>query len=166
MTLISYLAVAGFAATVIAAALSDVKRLIIPNRLCAVIAALYPAYALTAPVPVAYGWAAGVALVVFAVGAALFSMRLVGGGDVKFLTAVSLWAGAEHIVPLLAVMGLAGGLIAVVMIVARGELAAFGIRMLALATGQKSAADAGAKVPYGAAIAVGGLYVAWRLAMG
>jgi prepilin peptidase CpaA len=166
VTLLSQICLAGFAAAVLAAALSDVKRLIIPNALCATIVALYAVYALSAPTPVSYGWAIGIALAVFAVGAGLFACNLVGGGDVKFLTAVALWAGPEHIASLLAIMGLAGGMIALVMIVARGEMTAFGFRILAFASGQRSAARGGVKVPYGAAIAVGGLYVAWRLTIG
>jgi prepilin peptidase CpaA len=156
----------GFAVLVITAAITDVRRLIIPNRVCAAIVGLYPVYVLLAPNPVAYGWAAGIALGVFAIGALLFAARLVGGGDVKFLSAVVLWAGPEHVIDLLMVMALAGGLIALFMIIARGDLAALGLRVFALATGQKSPDSGGAKVPYGAAISVGGLYVAWRLMLG
>ena len=45
----------------------------------------------------------------FVVGLGLFARELIGGGDVKLLAALSLWAGPEHFVSFMLVTALAGG---------------------------------------------------------
>ena len=43
----------------------------------------------------------------FVIGLALFARKLIGGGDVKLIAAVSLWAGLEHFVWFVLVTSLA-----------------------------------------------------------
>ena len=57
------------------------------------------------------GLAVGGAVMVFALGAAAFAVGALGGGDVKLLAAVSLFAGPAGIVDFLAVTAIAGGLL-------------------------------------------------------
>jgi prepilin peptidase CpaA len=66
-----------------------------------------------------------------------------GGGDVKLLASTSVWAGPALVFPLLMVTALAGGLVAVGVLAARRRRS---------------------PLPYGVAIAAGGLVVAQRLA--
>ena len=95
-----------FFGLVFLAALSDLREFRIPNKISLALLALYPLYVLSSPVPVAWLMALAIGSLVFAAGLTLFFCRLLGGGDVKFLAATSLWAGAGLTLPLLVVMGL------------------------------------------------------------
>lgn len=57
----------------------------------------------------------GIALASFAVLAGLFAMRMMGGGDVKLLTALALWIEPDWFLKLLVVMAIVGGILTLVM---------------------------------------------------
>ena len=105
--------VAGFVALMATAAVEDIRRLVIPNAVIVGLCLLWPFHLATAPnATMTAGMASiGCAVSVFFAGALLFSRGLTGGGDVKLLAAASLWAGPDGILPLLALMGLLGGLL-------------------------------------------------------
>ena len=98
---------------------------------------------------------------VFALGVVLFARGWVGGGDVKFLGAAALWAGPAQTLPLLEIMGLAGGVLAV------GVLAWQAMRrwnddgVLGAVIGMRIRDDS--RIPYGVAIAAGALYVGVKI---
>jgi prepilin peptidase CpaA len=117
--LASQAAIAGFVALLVAVTISDVRRLTIPNSHCLAIVALYPIYVLTATHSVDWQDGAIVGAVALTIGFLLFAMRLAGGGDVKFFAAVSLWAGSQHLVELVFVTALVGGVVALGMLVHR-----------------------------------------------
>jgi prepilin peptidase CpaA len=104
--------VAGFVALMAAAAVEDIRRLVIPNGVIVRLCLLWPLHLAVAPnATMAAGMASiGCAVAVFFAGALLFSCGLIGGGDVKLLAA-TLWAGPDGVLPLLALMGLLGGLL-------------------------------------------------------
>lgn len=85
----------------------------------------------------------GVALAAFAVLAAMFAARMMGGGDVKLLTALALWVSPMQFLQLLLIMALAGGALTIIVI--------------AWHTARRQRERIA--VPYGVAIAVGGLWV-------
>lgn len=85
----------------------------------------------------------GVALAAFAILAGLFALRMMGGGDVKLLTALALWVRPMDFMQLLLVMAIAGGVITIVM----------GAWHVARRQKHRLA------IPYGVAIAFGGLWV-------
>jgi len=85
----------------------------------------------------------GVALATFAVLAALFAIRAMGGGDVKLLTALALWIEPMLFLKLIVVMSLLGGVLTVV----------FGAWHVMRRQRERLA------VPYGVAIATAGLWV-------
>lgn len=160
------------AALLVWAAVSDLQRFIIPNGVTLGVIALYPAYVAAGflgGMPV--DWAGGLiaAAVVFAMGYVFFSIGLVGGGDVKLLTAVALFVGLTSLPSFLMVTGFAGGVLSI------GILAA---KMIALS---RIPADLRAVIlpldrrfpilraalktdaPYGAAIAFGGIFIIYQL---
>ena len=144
-TLATYGLLALLAIALLAAGVGDWRRRLISNRLNGAIAAGAPLFWLacgTAPWP---GMAVqlGLAVLVLAVCAALFAARMLGGGDAKLLAALALWVPPAAFAQLLLVMALAGGLLAGAM----------------LATRWRMAPGAPASVPYGIAIAAGGLWV-------
>lgn len=146
---VSFLALVGYAA------LTDVRTWRIPNRVSLAIALLYPAYVLASPVAVDWLSAVGIAAAVFLVGLGLFVLRWMGGGDVKLMAAVSLWAGPVAIVPFLTHTALAGGAIAILMLAP----VRFAVAVSLERFGAKALRDAvlGRSIPYAVAIATGTL---------
>jgi prepilin peptidase CpaA len=140
------------------AAYSDGTSLRIPNAISVGLAALYPVHVIACPVAVDWLGALLVAGLLFVAGLALFARGLLGGGDVKLLSAASLWAGPSLSPAFLTVMGLVGGLIASL------------IWLLSQMRRRRAAASSGSAnfgvvaapveaVPYGIAIAAGAAYV-------
>jgi prepilin peptidase CpaA len=146
--------VGSLCALLIWAAASDMQRYIIPNRICLALVALYPGYAIGLT-PAEIGIAAAIAVCVFAIGAGLFSFGIMGGGDVKLLTAVSLWAGGAYFPAFVLLTAAAGGLLALWW----NPLLRHFFPAIAVA----QAANGRPAIPYGAAIAVGGVFVAINL---
>jgi prepilin peptidase CpaA len=150
-----------FFALIAFAALSDLKSFRIPNRISLALLALYPLHVLFSPVPVGWLMALSVASLVFVSGLTLFLCGMVGGGDVKLLTATSLWAGSTLVLPLLVIMGLAGGAMAVAALAVQyaRRYHASGIAGVIV----PDTSIAAPKLPYGVAIAVGGFYAGIQL---
>jgi prepilin peptidase CpaA len=148
-----------FAAVMAIAAYEDFRRLVIPNLLPAVLCVAWPVH--FAAVPSLFGamTAVGCALAVFIVGAALFARGFLGGGDVKLLTAATLWCGAAGTPSLLVLTGILGGVLTLFLLLPFGaQLAAAGRALLgpaAIATEH----DTTKSVPYGVAIAGAALIV-------
>lgn len=126
-----------FAATLVAAAIRDLRDRTIPNPLPLILIAAFPPAA----------WLAGLGLgqtalhmaaaaTVLAVAVLLFALRAWGGGDAKLAAAAALWIGFAALPRFVAVMALSGGVLALVMLALHGRRA---------------------QVPYGLAIAVAGL---------
>jgi prepilin peptidase CpaA len=166
------IAVAGFGGLLVAAAWSDLRRLLIPNRLSLGILALWPLhlFATFAPgdLPGAILGGVIVALTIFALGFALFAAGLMGGGDVKLLAVTSLWAGPNFEPELLIVTTLCGGAIAMMLLTPPG--AWFEARYQeagGLSHLRVDVAPGGRRrrrpMPYGVAITAGGLVVGCRL---
>lgn len=59
----------------------------------------------------------GVALGVFALFAAAFHFGMMGGGDVKMITALALWFPFDKLVSLIVIMSLVGGALTLVMLI-------------------------------------------------
>ena len=85
----------------------------------------------------------GVAALVFGLFAIAFALGAMGGGDVKLVAAVALWLPWQAVVALLVLMSLAGGALTVAMLI-RKRLAR---------------SEAKLEIPYGLAIAFGGLWL-------
>ena len=92
-----YVCFAGLSTLLLLAAITDLRERRIPNWLTGGVAALYPVYLMLSPSPVAWPGALALALLVGVLGLVLFARALIGGGDVKLIAAVSLWAGLDHV---------------------------------------------------------------------
>ena len=101
----------------------------------------------------------GCAVAVFGVGAAAFAIGALGGGDVKLLAAVSLFAGAPRLASFLIITAIAGGLLGLAI------LAGAPIGRPAMAGAAPLRARLRGGLPYGPAIAAGGLWVAASLGL-
>ena len=137
------------------AAYSDWKKYTIPNYLSLILIILYPVFVLTSPIEISWTFSLIIAAITFVVGFALFALGLFGGGDVKLITALSLWAGTSYILTFLVFMVLAGGLLVLVVIIreALKQMTDKG----GFIRGARSAIRTKTPVPYGVAIAIGSL---------
>ena len=136
---------AGLAALLVVAAVIDVRTFTISNKLNLAVALLAPVYWLSialSPWPgVAIQLAAGAA--VFAILAGAFFAGMMGGGDVKLAAALALWFPPLVTVKFLVLMSLAGGVLTVAV----------------LAWHRFKRREGRPEIPYGVAIAFGGLAI-------
>lgn len=144
-------AVLGLAAlTLLWAAGSDLARFRIPNLASLCLLLLFPLFIATAPAPVPWEKHLLIFAVVFTLGYALYAKRLAGAGDIKLLAVLSLWSGPSFWFPFLCITAFAGGLLSLVF----GLLAYLRHRA---SKSEEPLALAKTPIPYGVAIAVGGL---------
>jgi prepilin peptidase CpaA len=133
------------AAMLVFAAVVDVRTFTISNRLNLTVALLAPIYWLSIALPVWPGvgvqLAAGAGVFVLLAGA--FYAGMMGGGDVKLASALALWFSPGSTLKFLVLMSLAGGVLTI------------GILALHRARGRTGRPE----IPYGVAIAFGGLAI-------
>ena len=158
---ISLVAVLGFAGLLVAAAISDTRFLIIPNRYCLAIALLYPAHILSTGSDVDWVGAMIIGGVLLVLGFLLHVGKIIGGGDAKLVAAVALWAGTELFVDFLILTGIAGGAMALALWFRHRLSQATSPGLFFLAPADPHFAKR--PMPYAVAIATGGLYVAFTL---
>ncbi len=137
-----------------AAAVSDIKSRRIPNPLVMSMLLLFVVWSAATGIKEMPGalLAGGIA---FAVGVVMYSLGKLGAGDVKLFAALSLFAGMGHLLILALATAISGGVVALVQIALQPRRAA-----ASLALGQKIQVTTGG-VPYGVAIAIGGLFFLW-----
>ena len=161
---------AAFAGLVIAAMVSDVRTMLIGNRVSIALFFIF--------LPAA--WAAGLSLeaalfhlavgaLVLVVGIGLFALRLIGGGDVKFAAAVAVWLGWPATGGFLLLFALLGGVLAVLVALVRKMPSLPGAlgRLPWLKKGEgDTPGETEAGIPYGLAIGVAALVVFLRSPIG
>ena len=139
------LLLASLAALLVVAAVIDMRTFTISNRLNLTVALLAPLYWLSVELSIwpgiAIQLAAGAA--VFVVLAAAFYAGMMGGGDVKLAAALALWFPPGATIKFLVFMSLAGGL----------------LTLLILVRHRAKQREGRPQIPYGVAIALGGLAI-------
>jgi prepilin peptidase CpaA len=152
------------AALLIGAGVQDLRSMQIANGFSLAIAGLFVVWA---AIGLAgdqmsledLGLSLGCGVVMFGAGAAAFAAGALGGGDVKLLAAVSLFAGLQRLPGFLIITAIAGGLLGLAMLagapLGRPTMAGAGPLRQRLRSG----------LPYGPAIAAGGLWVAGSLGL-
>lgn len=133
------------ALALVVAAFTDIRRRQIDNWLNIAIALGAPLFWLASgidpwpDVPIQIG----MALATFVVLAGLFAIGVMGGGDVKLLSALALWLPPTQFLQMLVIMAIVGGVLTLAM----------GAWHIARRQREKLA------IPYGVAIAIGGLWI-------
>lgn len=150
-----------FAGLLVAAAASDWRNLMVPNRYSLALIALFPSYVIASGGGVDWIGSIIYAAAAFAVGFILFTLRLCGGGDVKLFAAVALWAGPAFFVPMLFYTTLSGGLIAAGLWIHHKVTHTAVPASLAFAS--QETVFSKQPMPYAVAIGAGGLFVAFQL---
>lgn len=133
------------AAILVVAAVIDVRTYTISNRLNLTVAAGAPLYWLSIALNPWPGMAIQLAAggIVFALLAGAFYAGMMGGGDVKLAAALALWFSPAGTLKFLVFMSLAGGILTI----------AF------LAWHRAKGREGRPTIPYGVAIAIGGLAI-------
>lgn len=154
--LIHWTAVIAVIAALVAAAISDAATYLIPHRYPAAVAIAFAVFVIGKPLPLLWQGAAAAALML-ALGVLLFERGMLGGGDVKLMSAGALWAGFDQLPLMLLVTSLAGGALAL------AHLSPLGRLMPArpgAAPAQGMRGRLQQPIPFGVAIAIGGIAVA------
>jgi prepilin peptidase CpaA len=141
--LVTYGLLAALAIGLLTAAFTDLRRRQIDNWLNAGIAVLAPVFWWACGLDLwpGVGWQVGISALTFVIGAVLFAIRMMGGGDVKLLTALALWIRPADFLWLVVWMSLIGAVLTVV------------FAMWHIARRQQGRAA----IPYGVAICAAGL---------
>jgi prepilin peptidase CpaA len=139
------LLMAGLAAILVIAAAIDVRTFTISNKLNLTVALLAPLYWLSVALPLwpDVGLQLAVGAAVFLVFAGAFYAGMMGGGDVKLATALALWFSPRSTIQFLVLTSLAGGV----------------LTLGVLAWHRAKRREGRPEVPYGVAIAFGGLAI-------
>lgn len=129
----------------VVAAVIDVRTFTISNRLNLAVALMAPLYWWSAHLPLwpDIGIQVAIAAGVFALLAVAFYAGMMGGGDVKLAAALALWFSPQSTLRFLVFMSIAGGVLTLVVV---------GLHRLKKKPGKP-------EVPYGVAIAAGGLLI-------
>lgn len=137
------------AALFMTAAITDIRSRRIPNALpvgLALLGLVRVTAALVTDTAILAALAdLGTAFALFALGALAFRQGMLGGGDVKLMAAGGLWLGAASIGAYALLTAMAGGLLALVYLA---------LRLAVPVTGNS---DRPQGLPYGVAIATGGI---------
>lgn len=132
------------------AAGSDAARFRIPNMACLALLALFPLFAATHPTTLPWIEHIAVFALVLAIGYGLYLKQWAGAGDIKLIAVIALWAGPAFAMTFLFITAMAGGVLSV------------GIALTTLVRQRMTntlnpAEIRKTPIPYGLAIAVGGL---------
>ncbi len=157
-----YTLFAVFSIFLLTAAVYDGTRFIIPNAVVLGLAGLFPVAALLLPFETAWLSHIGAAVTVFLVGMVAYRFRVFGAGDVKLITALSLWAGFDQLALLLLSIAIAGGAVTLILVLVRPII----LKIPLLVSGEKLSLPRifcwGEPIPYGVSIAIASMYFATR----
>lgn len=151
----SYLILAVFPAALIAAAFNDLSEFKIPNWISVVLLAAFPVAIVSTGVELTHLWQGlllGFAMLLAGFG--LFALKIAGGGDGKLLAAVAPWIGIGSLFHFLLATTFVGGLLALAILCFRR------LPILPIYARYDWLMDmhqTNNGIPYGVAIAIGGL---------
>lgn len=152
------------------AAIGDIRHLKIPNWIPASIALLYGiAVALSfssnmIEAPILWLPSIAISAILLFGFTTLFALGHIGGGDVKLIAATSLWAGPTLIIEFLLGMALVGGLLSLLIII-KSKVWGDTTPIILTQNSESHSAATQFPMPYGVAVAAGGLIIVQRLFM-
>lgn len=163
-----------FCALLIWAIISDIKNYILSNNLCLSVTFLYFIflgslyYNGTFPDFSYVAYSIGIAVLIFVFLALLFAFNLIGGGDVKLIPAVTLWAGPALTIKFLLITTICGGIVSLVIIAikyykksAHKSKSSENVNYFMSESSELENEEN--NIPYGVAISIGGLVIAYDL---
>lgn len=155
--MLSVLILAIFPLLMVFAAVSDLLTMTIPNMVSVILVAGFALFALYIGAPMEMVMShvlCAVAMLALAFG--MFVAGWIGGGDAKLFAAIALWLGWERLPEYGVWVALLGGALTLVIVLIRFyDLPEFVLK----AGFMRRLADKGGGIPYGIALAIGGLLV-------
>jgi prepilin peptidase CpaA len=157
MTSIASLVLLTFPIAMAFAACNDLFTMKIPNRVSIALVGGFVIVAALVQMPLeTFGTNLAIGLAILAATFVLFSFNLLGGGDAKLIAAGGLWIGADHIVEYLLFITFFGGALSLAVLAYRKWIPA---EVFALPGWAQRLHTPKGPIPYGIAIAAGGLAV-------
>ncbi|ATQ70452.1 MULTISPECIES: A24 family peptidase [Methylosinus] len=157
-----------FPTLMVFAAFTDLLTMTIPNRVSIALVVIFAALAAYTQMPLAIALShASCGMVMLIVTFAMFQLGWIGGGDAKLASATALWLGWDHLLDYGLAASLIGGALTLVIL----ELRRREPRAVADSPRFAHLCDSMAGVPYGIALAIGGLLIypqsrVWTLLVG
>lgn len=156
LPLLQFALLIAFPALAIVAGMRDATSFTIPNWISLALIGLFFPTALILGAPLSdIGLSVAVGIGALVVGMGMFAAGWIGGGDAKLFAAVALWLGWSALLPFLAVTAIAGGGLALSLLVVRSGWLRPMTARLGGWIGRLT--TPGENVPYGVAIAAGAL---------
>lgn len=151
----------GLTGILLTACVFDLRQFRIPNALpLALIAVFVIKAAAIAGVAVWPGHLAAFAITL-GLGILAFSFGCIGGGDAKLIAALALWFGLPDLPSFLAMTGMAGGILALTLVVLR-RLPRPSTAHPSMSSTAPKLLDRGAPIPYALPIAFAALWLEWQ----
>ncbi len=151
-----------FLLLVVAAACFDALKYTIPNTISIALAVLFIVIAAFRVEDIAVLEHLGAGLLVFCVGILAFRFSILGGGDIKLLSAIALWVGLNLLPVFIIAVALFGGILALFLLASR-HLMGWAVRAQWISFEPPAVFRPGEKVPYAVAIGAGSALVAPHL---
>ena len=147
-----------FPAAVIFAACMDLVSMTIPNRITIFLVAAFFVLAPFAPGMTldVFGMHLAAGALVLTATFGMFAFRIIGGGDAKLVAAVALWVGWEHLLLYVLLAGMAGGALAVALLMFRAV--PLPLRLAKESWLERLHTPKG-DIPYGIALSAAALYI-------
>nr|WP_250646700.1 prepilin peptidase [Pseudemcibacter aquimaris] len=156
------------------AIVSDVRYYLLPNSLVLSVFILYLIYLLSLyfvgyTLSLEYiGYSFAISIVIFGFLLALFAFNMLGGGDVKLIPVVALWAGPSLTIKFLLITTVCGGIVSAAIIGYRYvRRKIFQLKSSEIVNHCVSESNEfkneELNIPYGVAISAGGLFIAFEL---
>ena len=146
------------------AIITDFKTLLIPNWISLALLAVFVPFAiLHVPLEAIAGHLLAMA-VILVLSVCFYVAGWMGGGDVKFMSAIALWMGPDHVAPFAVLMALFGAALAVGIMMMDKFGPLLGPRLLSLTLPKRLAELARSRqCPYGVAIGLAGLILSFAV---
>lgn len=153
--MIAYALLLVFPVAMTFAAANDLFTMKIPNKISLLLIASFVLAAVYVQLPLeTAAWHLAVGVIALLAGFAMFSLRLLGGGDAKLMAAGALWMGPEHVLYYIAYVTIFGGLLSGIILAYRKYVP---VTADALPPWAAKLHVQGTGIPYGIAIAASGL---------
>ena len=149
------------AVSLVVAAVTDMREFRIPNECSVLLLLLYPVHVWLAPVDVDVIGAVFAGVSLFLVTFTFYAFDRFGGGDVKLLSSIGLWAGPAFVADLIVITTLAGAGLGLILLSRVGTSIALSLDRMGDAAARDNVLSE--RMPYGVAIACGGLVTLWKL---
>lgn len=146
---------------VMTAVITDITSFIIPNLLVIILLLTYPVMVVFASVMPDWKISLVIGLCTFFIGFILFALKIMGGGDVKFLSVMTIFVGKSGLLEFAMLVAVLGGALAIILLISRPALSYVYSKFGKSAGVVPRILTVGEAIPYGVAIGLSFLIMLW-----